>query len=67
MSNLAQDAYLAHHAKAASLIAQLENALFDLPAPDGDILINWAHVGTVAELNRRLTGALALVVGEQEN
>lgn len=67
MSHSAEDAYVAQHAEAAALLEQLQEALFDLPAPDGEIPINWAHVGTVAELRRQLAEALAFVGGTAES
>lgn len=67
ISQSAEDAYVAHHAEAAALLEQLQEALFDLPAPDGEIPINWAHVGTVAELRRQLAEALAFVGGTAES
>lgn len=67
MSQSAEDAYVAHHAEAAALLEQLQEALFDLPAPDGEISINWAHVGTVAELKRQLAETLAFVSGRAES
>lgn len=65
MTQSAEDAYVAYHAEAAALLVQLQEALFDLPAPDGEIPINWAHVGTVVELKRQLAEALAFVSGTE--
>jgi hypothetical protein len=67
MAQTAQDAYLANHAEALALIAQLQDALFDLPAPDGEVPINWSHVGTVAELKRQLADSLAFARGGRES
>ena len=67
MSQSTENAYLAHHTEAVALVAQLQEALFDLPAPDGETLINWAHVGTVVELKRQLAEALAFASGTAES
>lgn len=67
MKRTAQDAYLEYHAEALGLLEGLQQALFDLPAPDSEIAINWAHVGTVVELKRQLAEALAFVGGATEN
>jgi hypothetical protein len=63
MTQAAQDAYLAQHTKAAALLQELEEALFDQPAPDGEIAIDWSHVGSVTELNRQLENALMFIKG----
>ena len=57
----AEEAYILHHAKAVALLGQLKEVLFDMPAPDGEISIDWSHVGTVAEAERQLTQVLAFV------
>jgi hypothetical protein len=54
----AQEAYLDQHSHAARLLSEIEEALFDLPAPDDEVVINWAHVGTVTELCKQLKEAL---------
>jgi hypothetical protein len=63
MVQAAQDAYLEQHGKAAALLQELQEALFDQPAPDDEIVINWGHVGSVTELNRQLENALAFIKG----
>jgi hypothetical protein len=60
----AETAYVDQHAAAAALIQQLQDALFDMPAPDGDTPINWGHVGSAAEITRQLRETLAFVTGE---
>ena len=67
MARTAQDAYLEKHTEALKLLEQLQQALFDLPAPDGEVAINWAHVGTVAEVKRQLAETLAFVGGTPES
>lgn len=49
----AEAAYASAHAQAFGLLAEIETLLEDLPAPDA-IEVNWAHVGSLAEVNRRL-------------
>lgn len=67
MAQPAEDAYVAAHTEALGLLQRLEEAMFDLPAPGGEAVINWAHVGTVTELKRQLGEALAFVGGGKEN
>jgi hypothetical protein len=64
MAQSTEEAYLEQHTQAAHLIQQLGEAIFDLPAPDGDVAIDWGHVGSVAELNRQLSAALAFIQGD---
>jgi len=66
MAQSAEEAYLERHTQAAHLIQQLGEAIFDLPAPDGDVTINWGHVGSVAELNSQLSTALAFIQGNPD-
>lgn len=61
MTRTAQDAYLESHTEALGLLEELQQALFDLPAPDGEVAINWAHVGTVAEVRDQIKRTLAFL------
>jgi hypothetical protein len=59
-----ETAYVEQHAAAAALLQQLQDALFDMPAPDGDTPIHWGHVGSVTEITRQLRETLTFVTGE---
>jgi hypothetical protein len=59
----AEIAYAKQHAAAAALLAQLQEALFDLPAPDSDTKIDWSHVGSLAEINRQLKETFDFMAG----
>lgn len=61
MARTAQDAYLEKHTEALGLLEELQQALFDLPAPDGEVAINWTHVGTVAEARDQIKRTLAFL------
>ncbi len=61
----AETAYAEQHAAAAALLHQLSSALFDMPAPDGDTRINWAHVGSVTEIRSQLEQTLAFMTNTQ--
>lgn len=52
-----QDTYAAMHAEARTLLAQIEEKLNDLPAPDADSL-NWGHVGDLSNIVHQLKGIL---------
>lgn len=54
MAKSAQDAYLQAHDDANALLMDIQSALFDLPAPDSDIPINWEHVGTASAVKSKL-------------
>jgi len=60
----AETAYAEQHAAAAALLQQLQDALFDMPAPDGETSIHWGHVGSAGEITRQLRETLAFVTGE---
>ena len=61
----AETAYAEQHAAAAALLQQLSSALFDMPAPEGDTRINWAHVGSMAEIRSQLEQTLAFMTNTQ--
>ena len=63
MANTAEETYLKQHTQAAGLLEELQEALFDLPAPDSEVPINWAHVGTVTEVRKQLEETLAFLKG----
>lgn len=49
-------AYEDAHAISSMLLDELRYALHDLPAPESDDApVDWGHVGTVREVNRRLS------------
>jgi hypothetical protein len=49
-----EDAYTAQHAAALASLQALQAIIEDMPAPDSDTRINWAHVGSLYEINERL-------------
>ena len=62
----AEEIYIQTHRQARDLLAHIEELLHDLPAPDnGEIPIDWAHVGTVSEVVARLTGVVAFLSGKE--
>lgn len=54
MSSAIHDAYAAAHAATLEQLAALTAIIEDLPAPDGDVRIDWGHVGSLTDLCRRL-------------
>ena len=62
----AQPSYESAHMVATDLLAHIGELLQDLPAPDGEVVINWAHVGSLAEVNRRLASVVAFLEGHKE-
>jgi hypothetical protein len=62
----AQPAYGSAHMVATDLLAHISELLEDLPPPDGDVAINWAHVGSLAEVNLRLASVVAFLEGHDE-
>jgi hypothetical protein len=64
MANRAAEAnYVTWHNRCLERLEQLQQAMFDLPAPDSDIQIDWGHVGTVTEIANQLEQTLAFVTG----
>jgi len=63
----AEAAYENAHLVAQDLVQQIGELLFDLPAPGNDEHpINWADVGTVNEINNRLSSVVAFLEGTEE-
>ena len=50
----AEEAYTRQHAEAMHLLSQLQGCLENAPAPDGDVSINWGHVGSLVHVNEKL-------------
>jgi hypothetical protein len=62
----AQAAYENAHLVAQDLLERIRELLFDLPAPGNDEHpIHWAHVGTVNEVNNRLSSVVAFLEGTE--
>jgi len=55
------ESYSAQHAQALAAIMKIQDAVCDLPAPDCGVRIDWTHVGSLCELNRQLSDALAFI------
>jgi len=62
----AEDAFLEAHCEALDLLKGLHLALYDLPAPCGEVPINWGHVGSLNEVVNRLKATLAFLNGTEE-
>jgi hypothetical protein len=63
----AETAYEAAHLVAQDLVQRIGELLFDLPAPGNDEHpINWADVGSVNEVNNRLSSVVAFLEGNEE-
>jgi hypothetical protein len=63
----AEAAYENAHLVAQDLVERIRELLFDLPAPGNDEQpINWAHVGSVNEVNNRLSSVIAFLDGTDE-
>ena len=63
----AEAAYENAHLVAQDLVQHVGELLFDLPAPGNDEHpINWAHVGTVNEVNNRLSSVVAFLEDTEE-
>ena len=43
----AEEAYTTRHSECLAELDRIRQYLFDLPAPGGDVPINWSHVGEV--------------------
>jgi hypothetical protein len=62
----AEPAYENAHLVAQDLIERVRELLFDLPAPGNDEHpINWSHVGTITEVNQRLSAVVAFLEGNE--
>ena len=63
----AEAAYENAHLVAQDLVERIGELLFDLPAPGNDEHpINWADVGSVNEVNNRLSSIVAFLEGTEE-
>ena len=63
----AEAAYENAHIVAQDLVQRIRELLFDLPAPGNDEHpINWADVGSVNEVNNRLSEIVAFLDGTEE-
>ena len=58
MTQSAQQAYLAAYYRAMEELKNLESRIHDMPAPDGEIVIHWGHVGDM----NRIADSLAEIV-----
>ena len=61
----AQPAYESTHMVAMDLLGRIRELLQDQPAPDGDVEINWAHVGSLTEVANRLAAVVAFLKGNE--
>ncbi len=61
----AEPAYESAHMVATDLVGRISELLQDLPAPGGDVDINWCHVGSLAEVNQRLASVVAFLEGAE--
>jgi hypothetical protein len=62
----AEAAYENAHLVAQDLVERIKELLFDLPAPGvEEHPINWAHVGSINEVNRRLSDIVAFLDGTE--
>lgn len=50
----AEEAYMTRHSECLAELDRICQDLFDLPAPGGDVPINWAHVGDVGRVLEQL-------------
>jgi hypothetical protein len=63
----AEAAYENAHIVAQDLVQRIGELLFDLPAPGNDEHpIHWGHVGSVNEVNKRLSSIVAFLEGTEE-
>jgi hypothetical protein len=63
----AEAAYENAHLVAQDLVQRIGELLFDLPAPGNEERpINWADVGSINEVNRRLSSVIAFLEGTEE-
>lgn len=50
----AEDSYAIQHVNVLDKLERLRKTVEDLPAPDGEVPINWGHVGSLDHINRKL-------------
>lgn len=63
----AEAAYENAHLVAQDLVERIGELLFDLPAPGNDEHpIDWADVGSINEVNNRLSSVVAFLEGTDE-
>ena len=63
----AEAAYENAHLVAQDLVERIRELLFDLPAPGNDEHpIHWAHVGSINEVNQRLSSVVAFLEGTEK-
>jgi hypothetical protein len=55
--------YVKGHAAALELLASLQEAIENMPAPGSNQPITWGHVGSLAEFNHQLRNANAFITG----
>lgn len=46
----AEARYLQKYNQAQDLIAKIQERIHDMPAPDGEVAIDWGHFGEIARL-----------------
>ena len=62
----AEAAYENAHLVAQDLVERIRELLFDMPAPGvEDAPIDWTHVGSINEVNKRLSGVTAFLDGTE--
>lgn len=49
-TNEAEERYLAKYNEAQALIEKIQNRIHDLPAPEGEVPIDWGHFGDMARI-----------------
>ncbi len=62
----AESAYENSHLVAQDLIQRLSELLMDMPAPDAEVKIHWGHVGTINEVNARLSSVISFLNGTEK-
>ena len=62
----AEAAYMNAHLIAQNLVERIQELLFDMPAPGvEEHPIDWTHVGSINEINRRLSQVVAFLDGTE--
>jgi hypothetical protein len=61
----AEPAYENSHLVARDLLERIGELLTDLPAPGGQLAIDWPLVGMLAGVNERLASVVAMLDGSQ--
>jgi len=54
----AQDAYLQAYSRAMQALADVQAMIHDMPAPDGEVKIDWSHVGDMTRIAGELQSML---------